>query len=295
MNGVVHFAPSQDSVGGSGLHVTGVVGEAYRLLWVRRRAVLNAIILPAVLLSVILCATLQSYYTLLGGFLDAPNPRRAGIVFAILIAGALAWLFVAMLLASAGAAVARHEVESTRWWGVTLGIAQARLFSAALRFAFILFSVACVAAALMAQAEVMAAPAWVAELIATAAIIAFAMLSVRVGFLLPALAERERHAVLRRSFRLTRGNFWRLAVVWTALIAVPAVLLFGMGELALGGWLSPDHLPSLTSAARAASALARDFAGIPAALMLSVITTSCLTLAGIGSQVAYRQLTEQNY
>jgi hypothetical protein len=204
-------------------------------------------------------------------------------------------LFAAVLLASAGAAVAKGDHEPAGWREVAFGFAQARLFSVALRLAIVLLFIACISVGLTALADALAQPAWIAMLVSAAAIAAAVVISVRACFLLPALARRERRAVLRRSLKLSRGKFWRLAAVWFALVVVPAAAMFGLGEFVLGAWLAPHHLTSIGSAARTASELSRGYASIPAAILLTVITTICFTLAGVGSDVAYRQLVEQRY
>ncbi len=78
-----------------------VIALSYRLLWTSRGTFAKAIALPACLATATLCVTLQSYYTLLSGFLAAPTARRASVLAAILIAGALVWLFLNVLVVSA--------------------------------------------------------------------------------------------------------------------------------------------------------------------------------------------------
>jgi hypothetical protein len=64
--------------------------------------------------------------------------------------------------------------------------------------------------------------------------IVFLFLTVRFGFFLPACAAAEEKTTLRRAWALSRGNFWRIAVVYVA-VAVPAALLFGTGIYAIEG------------------------------------------------------------
>lgn len=65
----------------------------------------------------------------------------------------------------------------------------------------------------------------------TVALLCLAVLAVvRMSFVLTASIVREAgHGGLARSFHLTHGNFWRIAVVWAA-VTLPAVLVFGFFE-----------------------------------------------------------------
>ncbi len=293
MNGAVQYTTARTSAKPSSLAVSSVIITSYRMLWEKRRQLVALISLPTLLAAVTLCATLQSYYMLLSGFLAAPTARLAGVLFAILIAGAVVWVFLAVLLAAAGASLAEGTPPAGLFGG-SFGVAQARLFAAALRFVLLIAAVVAVAIALVLRAERISHSASYVELIWLVAVIAVFVMCVRSGFLLPALALRERHAVLRRASALSRGNFWRIAVIWIALVAAPAGVIFAFGELLLGGWMSAGAAPSLGSAAYAARALARAGSGIPAALMLTAMTSICLAMAGIGSSVAYRQLVDQD-
>ena len=54
--------------------------------------------------------------------------------------------------------------------------------------------------------------------------------------LLPAIATAENVPVLRRSWQLSNGNFWRLLAVMAG-IFIPLLILMGVLQLALGGRL----------------------------------------------------------
>jgi hypothetical protein len=116
-------------------------------------------------------------------------------------------------------------------------------------------------------------------------------LSARVGFYLSALAAAEDHVNLGRTWALSRGNFWRLAVVHVVL-AVPVALLFGgavylvegdgLADVLRNGWTG---IPS-----EGMSALYRlqyEHAGALAGILAAGMVVTSALFAG-ASAAAYR-------
>ena len=59
-------------------------------------------------------------------------------------------------------------------------------------------------------------------------------IAVRFGFFLAPLAAAEEHVTVNRAWSLSRGNFWRLAIVHLAL-GIPVAALFGAAAYAIEG------------------------------------------------------------
>ncbi|HZQ41011.1 MAG TPA: hypothetical protein VFA87_09460, partial [Rhizomicrobium sp.] len=70
-----------------------------------------------------------------------------------------------------------------------------------------------------------------------AALCALLFVAVRLVFLLPPVVVAESRMSVSRGWELSRGNFWRIVLIWLATLVPPLLIVFG-AELAI---LGPDY------------------------------------------------------
>lgn len=121
---------------------------------------------------------------------------------------------------------------------------------------------------------------------------AFLYVMTRLTFFLPAIVVAEEQINFGRSWRLSRGNFWRVLAVWLGVL-IPMTIAVALVE----HFATKLLLPGLgTGAARDARAITLALQGMPAVLLIrSLITMADRTLTiGLesGAQAkAYNELT----
>lgn len=220
------------------------IALAYRFLFTEIGTILGICWFPALLSS------LASYLTAIYAAMHAEQIQArdlgAEVTYGIVsILGIGITIFAASVMA---VALTRH-VLGRRATGVVayfaVGPVEWRMFGAIVRYicgSLVLVIVAVLISALAfsvagvpvdSAAPVRAtAPNIIAGLVAWAAFIGAFIMSLRIGFFIPATIVAEEHGGLRRSFELTNGNVLRAFAVM-AVLGTPVLLLLLGGEAVL--------------------------------------------------------------
>ena len=203
-------------------HLGGIIG----LIWV-----------PMLLLTVMGFFSFQRYYNDFIEAMAGSNPAALGpsvlmmlgyLVAALLLHAVMYVAVVQLALGSRTAPAIAHFAFGPLEW---------RMFRAFLAFVGLLMALL-VPAVILGNAVQLAAPpsmTMVGPLILLAVIYGVLLLTMpRFLALLPAIAVNETAPVLRRTWQLSQGNFWRLLAVLLAVL-VPVLILFSVLELVLTG------------------------------------------------------------
>lgn len=273
-----------------------VIVASYRFLFANAKQILAVLSLPLALAAAVLLALFRTYFTMLAYYLKSPDVRVASLTVSVAVAGFLVWLLF-NVFASARVARLMQGQGAVGWFNIRGMASEARLYAATLRYLLFLIvvglMVACVT--LFATRFVPLPIGNLAFWLVGIGYVAFgAVFSVRCGLLIPALAQYERQRVLRGSWRLSRGHFWQLSIVWFVVMALPAVSL-----QILGDYLT--HRLTDSSAAGGEitlAAAAHEFAGgVPLICIVATLTLSSsifLVLTTIGSCIAYSHLKDRS-
>ncbi|MDN5289615.1 MAG: hypothetical protein JWR38_5894 [Mucilaginibacter sp.] len=222
MRRVPVVATVRDSYIFTATHLGGIIG----LIWV-----------PMLLLTVMGFFSFQRYYNDFIEAMAGSNPAALGpsllMMLGYLVAALLlhAVMYVAVIQLALGTrtapAIAHFAFGPLEW----------RMFRAFLAFVGVMLAFL-IPAVVVGNAAQMAAPVRVPMLgpmLLLAAIYGAVLLAMpRFMALLPAIAVNETVPVLRRSWQLSAGNFWRLLAVLLA-IFLPVLALFAVLEAALTG------------------------------------------------------------
>jgi hypothetical protein len=228
------------------------IGHAYGFLAARLAAVLGLGWLPAVFYAAAAWYCLQR----MGAVMAVSPPSSAAFnqftafdFLALLVATALlvptvAVPFAQLALGRPREPVAAHFVFGGREWRMFLALL---CFYAVVIAVLALLALGCQIAigiglpppgsesgGFAMPADLYGAPIslWLDGATTAILAIAFLFLTVRFGFFLPASAAAEDKVTLRRAWVLSRGNSWRLAVVYVV-VALPPVLLLGAATYAV--------------------------------------------------------------
>lgn len=246
--------------------VLATIRAAYGFAFGHLGAIIGAIWLPMVVVSVTGFFVMQHYYDASIEALSSVTPAVMGPVLLML----LGYLLVALLLQAIIYAAVTQLALGARQGGMmhfTLGPVEWRLFRAMLSLVGLLFLLA-VIAALVAQGAALglrAAGVAPAQSLAGQALLqlvfvgAFVFVALRFVFLLPVVAVSEAGPVLPRAWLLTGGNFWRIFVIYLALFAPVLTLVIGI-EVAL---LKPNDFVAANGAVNQVAALQRMRAILP--------------------------------
>jgi hypothetical protein len=283
--------PTTEAAPAGDFSARDVIAATYRFVLRHAGALIAAIYIPTALAASLLLVLFKTYFSLLSHYLDAPTSRLASLTVSVMAAGFFIWLLLTMMACASVARVVRRAdtPSAARGWAL-----EARLYAAVLRYLFVLFAAAILCEALVSFAHHFLLPRnpdYAALIVWPLFALFTVVFVVRCGVLLPALAVYERSHVLRRSWRFSRGHFWQFAAIGTAVMLLPFVVLQTLGEylrLAFDDTVFPIG-PRMW--ADAANMLAMNGAAIAIiALSLSVSIAVCLTLATVGSCLAYRRL-----
>jgi hypothetical protein len=242
--------------------------------------------LPMLMSGLLLYFTGKLYLGLLATFLRWHSARIAGLALAVLAIGFFAWLF---LCAICGGGVLRQVRGASSPRSPLL-----RLYAAMLRLMLVLILLVISAVAITLQFHLNS----ILSLLLVSAGMVFAasiLLLVRCSLLLPVIAFYEKDQVLRRAWRLTSGHVWVMARIWAGLVFLPALLIQFSGERILRflGYLGPAILPpGLTPTPSQIIALSDLMPCL--AVTVTMTVGICLTLACIGSSVAYDALLRRS-
>ena len=224
------------------------VGEtiafAYRFLFARIGTIVGIAWLPAVLSSAA-SYLISTYAVTHRAELEAGDPQAGVAYFLVSFAGLLVTVFAASVVAVAITRQVLGEGSSGVVLYFAAGRSEWRMFAANIRYLLAIGALVGLAALIAMLAFLLAGvPLDGSEPIQpSAAMILAGLISLfvflyafatilRVGFLLPPSIAAEEKGGLRRSYELTKGNFWRVLAIMLAL-ALPLMLLVLGGEAAV--------------------------------------------------------------
>ena len=228
------------------------IAFAYHFLFARIGTIIGIAWLPAVLSSAA-SYLIHTYAATHRAELEAGDPQAAGAYFVVSMLGLLVTIFMASVVAVA----ITRQVLGQGSTGVVLyfaaGRSEWRMLAANIRYllaigALVALAVLITILAFLLSGVPLDAPERIQPSAATilAGLISwfvflYALATIlRVGFLLPPAVVAEEKSGLRRSYELTKGNFWRALAVILAL-GLPLLLLVLGGEAAvLRAALGPD-------------------------------------------------------
>ena len=232
--------------------VTQTVLESYRFTFGGLGKVIGLIWLPIVILTVGGYFTLVPYFSSMAGALDAGDTSQQGA----LLLRQLAFEFVAIvLIVVIAVAITREILNPVRrppFLRFALGPTEFRtiggfigLFMLLIVFLVVLTIIGLVigfaVSAVLPAAGAAAGKGAAAGIGVLAGFIGFCVLvyvMVRLGFLLVPAVAMEGGFGLERSWRLTKGNFWRIVAI-VVLTLLPIVIVAGFIDLMI---LGPDFL-----------------------------------------------------
>jgi hypothetical protein len=228
------------------------IALAYQFLFARIGTIIGIAWLPAVLSSAA-SYLISTYAAMHRAELQAGEPQATGAYIAVSALGLLVTIFMASVVAVA----ITRQVLGQGSSGVVLyfaaGRSEWRMLAANIRYLLSIFALVSLAAlitilAFLLSGTPLEAPEKIQPSAATilAGLIswfvflyAFATI-LRVGFLLPPAVVAEERSGLRRSYELTKGNFWRALAVVLALGLPLALLVLGGEAAVLRAALGPD-------------------------------------------------------
>ena len=228
------------------------IASAYQFLFARIGTIIGIAWLPAVLSSAA-SYMIRTYAAAHRAELEAGDPQAAGAYFVVSMLGLVVTIFMASVVAVAitrqvlgpgsSGVVLYFAAGRSEWRMLAANVRYLLSIVALLAFAFVITIVAFLLSGVPLEAPERIQPnaatilagliSWFVFLYAFATIL-------RIGFLLPPTVVAEEKGGLRRSYELTKGNFWRALAVMLAL-GLPLLLLVLGGEAAvLRAALGPD-------------------------------------------------------
>ena len=220
------------------LPVVATIREAYHFTFAHLGAIIGLIWVPMVALTVLGFFTFQRYYNDFISHMASGNAAAMGLsmlmmmlyLVAVLVLQAVIYVAVVQLVMGArkDAPMAHFAFGAQEW----------RLFRAFFAFAGLILLLIMPAVMLLSLAgpALPAAVRGVLLLVMVYGVILVAM--PRFLALLPAISVAETVPVLRRSWELSAGHFWRLLGLMIGIFA-PFFLLFVGVEMALAGQVPP--------------------------------------------------------
>ena len=248
------------------------------------------IALPAVLGWIAFYLSLFLYMKELERYLNNPNDRIASLVLGLATAGLLVTLFLHAVIVASVTALALGS-ETRGWKFFSVARREWRLYAADLR----LLLVAGIWIGVMQFLQFAAGWAWlpsgfslVLDVIMSCGL---AFLAVRVWSLVAPVSVGSTHGdILRRAWRISAGNFWRLAAIVAALLLV-GLVVEAVCEIAMR---AAGLIPPFPSSASLADYTAVYRVALPGVMVVVgiayLVSNILLTVARVS---VYRQLTEQ--
>ncbi len=264
---------------------------AYGFLRHRFGAVIGRLWLPVILATLCLYAGTMGYFEQVLRYLEAPDPRVSQLALSLLSAGFLGALFFWSLGIAAIANLALGS-DAPSAMPLRIGKSELRLYFAYLRFILLLgllgagagfffsslgplFQLGGVASALLLTLAILAALFW---------------FTVRVGFLIPAVAATGKGTILRGAWRQSEGQTLRIAGLILVLV-IPALLVHVVGEVVMEIAPPAPIVPTGNRVADYTRLAQSGFATFSVVLAVSSFFTIALLTAGaVGF---HRQLTPQ--
>lgn len=268
-----------------------IIAASYRFVAGHAGAIAAALWLPTVLAIFVSLAALEGYFTMLARYLAAPNADFASVTVSIMVASYFVWLL--LIVVGAARVTQLVENEGPRGWLDPAGMRlAARLYTAVLRFQLIVLlgAVALAALVVLLAGAFPGRPPGLRSIVSVlATLVFFAVISVRCGLTMPALAFHEKRSVLRRGWKLSRGVFWPLAAVKIVVTALPVIALQYLGEILIQRLINGAGLATLAAAAQTLAT--NDVALVSIAMTLTLSTTLFAVLTVTASSFVYRALS----
>ena len=283
------------------------VGEtiafAYRFLFARIGTIIGIAWLPAVLSSAA-SYLISTYAATHRAELEVGDPQAAMAYFLVSFAGLMVTVFAASVVAVAITRQVLGQGSSGMVLYFAAGRSEWRMFAANIRYLLAIGALVGLATLIAMLAFLLAGvpldgsePVQPSAAIILAGLIslfvflyAFATI-VRVGFLLPPSIAAEEKGGLRRSFELTKGNFWRVLAIMLAL-AFPLMLLMLGGEAAvLRAALGPEFARMNPTEFMQRAGQAMEAKRLPWTIFTTVIFILGSGLIYSGAAFAYRAAT----
>lgn len=182
------------------------------------------IVLPAIAGWAVLLLSLSLYLAELERYLRAPSDRVASLVLGVASAGLLVALFAHTVIVATISSLALGRPQ--RFWPYfDCSRPARRLYAAYMRYGVIWVAVMAVLSLLSVAVNRWLGHGAIDYLGDVLSLAAAAVLAVRIGFPMGAIAVAgDSGPIIRRAWALTSGNFWRLAAV-VACFAIPAVVV----------------------------------------------------------------------
>jgi len=253
-------------------------------------AIAARIALPAVVGWIAFYLSLFLYMKELVRYLNNPSDRIASLVLGLATAGLLVTLFLHTVMVASVTALALGR-EDGGWKYFRAARREWRLYAANLRLLL-------VAGIWLGAMQLLHFAAGWASLPASFGLVldvimagGLGFLAVRVSSLVAPVSVGNTHGeILRRAWRLSAGNFWRLAAIVATLLLL-GLVVEAVCEFALraGGLIPP--FPSSASLADYAAMYQEALPGILLVIGIAYLVSNILLTAARVS--VYRQLTEQ--
>lgn len=225
--------------------VLDTIRAAYRFTFTHLGAIIGLIWLPMIMATVMGFFVLQRFYAALANGLASNNFVQMGPA----LLGLISFVLVGLLLLAMMAVPVMQLALGSRKQGAlahfAFGPQEWRLFRASLGVTGFLFALLMILS--MAVAAILGKAMLNADVLLMGFFLYLGMIFfiLRFGFFLPAVAVVESGPVLSRSWMLSAGNFWRILVVFLAVV-VPARLTMLVIELVVLGpaILEPKQMDS---------------------------------------------------
>jgi hypothetical protein len=213
--------------------VLDTIRAAYRFTFTHLGAIIGLIWLPMILATVMGFFVMQRFFVALADAFASNNFALMGPA----LLGLISFLLVGLLLSAMMSVPVMQLALGSRKQGAlahfAFGPPEWRLFRAGLGVAGFLFALLVIVS--MGTTALLGMGTLNANLASLGLFyVCLIFFILRFGFFLPAVAVAESGPVLPRSWLMSAGNFWRILVIFLAVV-VPARLVMLVVELALLG------------------------------------------------------------
>ena len=219
------------------LPVVATIRDAYAFTAANLGGIIGLIWIPMVLVTVMGFFALQRYYNDMIAAMASGVTATLGPTMLMMLGYVVAAVLLRAVMYVAVVQLALGTRNAPAWAHFAFGAAEWRMFRAFLAFVGLVF--AFVIPILVIGSAALGAAGAQGPAMAGLVLLFYGVLLLTVPrflTLLPAIAVAEEAPVLRRSWQLSAGNFWRLLGIMAG-IFVPMLILISVLQLLLGGRL----------------------------------------------------------
>ena len=224
------------------------ISGAYNFAFARFLSILGIVWLPSVVFTVIVVGLVWLAVPDLPRMFithDFDIEALMGLSRIMLLVGVIGFLMSSMITVGLQRKALGRYPEPV-WFYFSLGAPVWRMaaafFLAGLVIAFILLAVAGVCGAIWFAAGSVSGGVWAIRVVAILAGLCFVIyISARLLFFLPAVVTAEETIGIERAWILSRGNFWRILLVWVAAILPVAIAFWVLSRAVLGPFMGWPH------------------------------------------------------